>query len=61
MTITNLEMKVENNKLHITVDLAQNFGRSKRGRSDVVASSGGFVSVDDSNGISLNMNVNKKI
>lgn len=50
--------RIEGNKLIIEVDLNQNFGPSSTGKTDVVASSGGFQKVADN--ISFSLNVCKK-
>lgn len=41
----NVEMKVEGNVLTITVDLSQNFGKSSSGKSIIIASTEGNVTV----------------
>lgn len=57
----NIEYKVEGNKLTIIVDLSQNHGPSSTGKTDTVASSGGFQSLGDAApGISISLNVAKK-
>lgn len=54
----NVEYRVEGNKLTIEVDLTKDFGPSKSGKTKVVASTGGFVLLE--NGISVGLNVVKK-
>ena len=41
----NIELKVEGNILTITVDLSKDFGKSSSGKSVIIASSEGNVSV----------------
>lgn len=43
----NIEMKVEGQKLIITVDLAKEFGPSSSGKSIIIATTEGNVSVPD--------------
>lgn len=43
----NVETKIEGNKLVITVDLTKDFGKSKSGKSTIVASTGGNVTLPD--------------
>lgn len=50
--------RVDGNKLIIEVDLNQNYGPSSTGKTDVVASSGGFQKVTGD--ISFSLNVCKK-
>lgn len=47
MALRNVAMKREGNKLTLTVELDKNYGKSKgKAGSDIVASSGGFVTVE---------------
>lgn len=41
----NIDMKVSKNILTITVDLSKNFGQSKSGKSEIIATSEGNVSI----------------
>ena len=41
----NVEMKVENNILRITVDLSKKFGKSSSGKNVIIASTDGNVDV----------------
>jgi hypothetical protein len=45
----NMEMVVEGDKLIITVDLAKRFGKSSSGKSIIIASSEGNLSVPGTN------------
>lgn len=58
MATQNVETKVTGNILTITVDLSKTFGPSKTGKTQVVASTGGFIEVAP--GKVLNLNVNQK-
>lgn len=44
----NVKMKVEKNILTITVDLDENFGRSKSGKTTIIASTDGNIQVPQS-------------
>lgn len=56
----NVSTRTENNgtKLVIEVDLTQDFGPSKSGKTNMVASTSGFIQVAP--GVSLGLNVVKK-
>ena len=43
----NIEMHVEGDQLVITVDLSQRFGKSASGKTTIVASTEGNISVPD--------------
>jgi ABC-type lipoprotein release transport system permease subunit len=53
-------MKVEGGRLVITVDLAQEFGVSKTGKSITIASTEGNVSVPGHEEIKIGVNVYRK-
>jgi len=55
---TNVSYEVKNNTLMIKVDLTQNHGPSKSGKTNIVASTGGFVALP--NGASMALNVVQK-
>jgi len=55
----NVEMKVTGKKLTITVDLDQDFGASKSGKTIVVASTLGNVPVPENEGIKIGLNIYK--
>ena len=42
----NVEVQIEGTKLVATIDLTKNMGRSKTGKSDIIASSGGWQTLD---------------
>ena len=56
----NVDMKVEGDRLVITVDLAQEFGMSKTGKSITIASTEGNVSVPGHEEIKIGVNVYRK-
>jgi hypothetical protein len=56
----NVDMKVEGDRLVITVDLAQEFGMSKTGKSITIASTEGNVSVPGREEIKIGVNVYRK-
>ena len=53
----NVEMEVKGNKLTITVDLKQDFGRSKTGKSKIVASTLGIKDVPGTKDVRIGLNV----
>lgn len=56
----NVDMTVEGDRLVITVDLAQEFGVSKTGKSITIASTEGNVSVPGHEEIKIGVNVYRK-
>jgi hypothetical protein len=55
--VKNVKMKVEDNKLIITIDLDQEYGRSSSGKSITIASTEGNVSVPEHDEIKVGINV----
>jgi hypothetical protein len=55
----NVEMKVEGKKLTIIVDLSKDFGKSSSGKTTIVASTAGNVSVPGHEEIKVGVNVYK--
>ena len=55
----NIEMKVEKDKLVITVDLTKSFGRSKSGKTEIIASTEGNVSVEHRPEIKIGLTIYK--
>ncbi len=53
----NIEMSVEGNKLTLTIDLSQQFGISGSGKSTIIASTGGNVSVLGNESVKIGVNV----
>ena len=56
----NCEMKLNGNKLTITVDITQEFGKSSSGKSIIIASTEGNVSIPDKEDIKIGLNVYRK-
>ncbi|TAJ43611.1 hypothetical protein [Methanofollis fontis] len=56
----NVDMKVDGDRLVITVDLSQEFGASKTGKSITIASTEGNVSVPGREEIKIGVNVYRK-
>lgn len=55
----NVEMKVEKDKLVITVDLTKSFGRSKSGKTEIIATTEGNVSVKERPDVKIGLNIYK--
>ena len=53
----NVELQVKDGKLIITVDLAKTFGSSGSGKSVIIASTGGNVSVPGQEAVKVGLNV----
>lgn len=56
----NCEMKVVGNILTITVDISKEFGVSSSGKSIIIGSSEGNVSIPDKEEIKIGINVYRK-
>lgn len=56
----NCEMTVSGNELTIKIDLSKDFGKSASGKSIVIASTKGNVSVPGNEEIKIGVNVYKK-
>lgn len=56
----NVEMKLENNILTIKVDLSKEFGPSSSGKTIIIASTEGNISVPDKEDVKIGLNVYKK-
>jgi len=56
----NMEMKREGSKLIIEVDLTKDFGISKSGKSIIIASSEGNISIPDDDEIKIGLNIYRK-
>jgi hypothetical protein len=56
----NVDMQVKDDKLVITVDLSKQFGHSSSGKSLIIASSEGNVSVPGREDVKLGLNIYKK-
>ncbi|HOQ78498.1 MAG TPA: hypothetical protein PLB65_07955, partial [Candidatus Cloacimonas sp.] len=56
----NVEMKVEDNMLTIKVDLTKEFGPSASGKTIIIASTEGNISIPEKDEIKIGLNVYKK-
>ena len=56
----NCDMKLTGNILTITVDIAKDFGKSASGKSIIIASTEGNISVPDKEDIKIGLNIYKK-
>jgi len=56
----NCDMKINGNILTITVDLSKDFGKSSSGKSIIIASTEGNVTVPDSADVKIGLNIYKK-
>ena len=55
----NVEISVTGNILTVKVDLSKTFGRSKSGKTEIIASTEGNISVDDSGKVKMELNIYK--
>jgi len=56
----NVEMKVSGNILTITVDISKQYGLSTSGKSMIIASTEGNVSIPDKEEVKIGLNIYKK-
>ena len=56
----NCEMKVDGDILTITVDLSKEFGKSSSGKSIIIGTTGGNVSVPEKEDVKVGLNVYRK-
>lgn len=56
----NVEMKLENSILTIKVDLTKEFGPSASGKTIIIASTEGNISVPDKDDVKIGLNIYKK-
>jgi hypothetical protein len=56
----NCEMKLEGDILTIKVDISQEFGKSSSGKSIIIASTEGNVSITEKEDIKIGLNVYKR-
>lgn len=56
----NVDMKLNGDKLVITVDISKDFGPSKSGKSITIASTEGNVSVPENEDIKIGLNIYRK-
>lgn len=57
--MTNITMTTKGTTLTIVVDLAKTFGRSKSGKTEIIATTGGNVSVTNHPEIKVGLNIYK--
>jgi hypothetical protein len=57
----NCEMKVTGNVLTITVDISKDFGKSSSGKSVIIASTEGNVTIPETDDIKIGLNIYKKV
>ncbi len=55
----NVKLEVKGSELVITVDLSKNYGRSKSGKTTIIASTEGNVSVPGTDDVKLGLNLYK--
>jgi hypothetical protein len=58
--VKNVDMKVNGTILTITVDLSKEFGLSSSGKSLIIASSEGNVSLPDKEEVKIGLNIYRK-
>ncbi len=58
--MTNVCMKVDGDILTITVNLKERYGRSKSGKTEIIATTGGNVSSPSNPDIKIGLNVYSK-
>lgn len=56
----NVEMKVEDNILTIKVDITKEFGPSASGKTIIIASTEGNISIPEKDEVKIGLNVYKK-
>jgi hypothetical protein len=56
----NCEMKMNGNLLTITVDVSKNFGKSASGKSVIIATTEGNITVPETDDIKIGLNIYKK-
>jgi hypothetical protein len=57
----NCDMKLSGNILTITVDVSKDFGKSSSGKSVIIATTEGNVTVPETDDIKIGLNVYKKV
>ena len=57
----NVEMKLQGDKLVITVDLSKSFGQSGSGKSVIIGSTGGNVAVPGREEVKVGLNVYRPV
>ena len=56
----NVDMKLNGDKLVITVDISKDFGQSKSGKSITIASTEGNISLPEHEDIKIGLNIYRK-
>jgi hypothetical protein len=56
----NVKTTVKGTKLTIEIDLSQDFGPSTSGKTNIIATTSGFTSIEGAPGVSLGLNVVRK-
>lgn len=56
----NVDMKLNGNILTITVDITKEFGQSSSGKSVIIASTEGNVSIPDKETVKVGLNIYRK-
>jgi len=56
----NCEMKLDGNILTITVDISKEFGKSASGKSIIISSTEGNVSIPEKEDIKIGLNIYRK-
>jgi len=56
----NCDMKLDGNILTITVDISKEFGKSSSGKSVIIASTEGNVSIPEKEEIKIGLNIYRK-
>ncbi len=57
----NITQKIIGTKLTLTIDLKQRHGKTKSGKSEMIASTQGNASVEGKEGITFGLNVYEKV
>lgn len=57
----NVELRLDGNKLTITVDLSKQLGISGSGKSQIIASTGGNVSVPGNESVKIGLNIYRPV
>ena len=60
ITMKNVEMKVEGSILTIQVDLAKEFGPSSSGKTIIIASTEGNISIPEKEEVKIGLNIYRK-
>jgi ABC-type molybdate transport system ATPase subunit len=59
-TMKNVDMIVNGNILEIKIDLTKNFGPSASGKTEIIATTAGNVSIPDNDDVKIGLNIYKK-